>query len=122
MSPSTVEPVDVSVSTLCETFSRLMDLEWLAVGRMVKVMGDKPVTTMLCSLRENERHAAIAQFIQHELDEALQSNTLPHEQGAQQRHLLGEIGAQHTEMLRQQQASAAGSVRTHRPETLKVEF
>ena len=117
-----MKPVDVSVSTLRETFSHLSDLEWLAVGRMVKVMGDKPVTTMLCSLRENERHAAIAQFIQHELDEALKSNTLLHEQGAQQRHLLGEIGAQHTEVLRQQQASAAGSVRTHRPETLKVDI
>ena len=60
MSTPTVEPVGVSVSTLRETFSHLSDLEWLAVGRMVKVMGDKPVTTMLCSLRENERHATIA--------------------------------------------------------------
>ena len=47
-----------------------------------------------------------------------------HQQGSQQAEQLRELGAQHTELLRQQQFNAAvgGTTHTRRPEVMKVDI
>ncbi|CAI5711096.1 unnamed protein product [Peronospora effusa] len=85
-----------------DDFRHLSDLEWNAVQRMAETIGNPVVGAMLLSLSGDDQHATIAKFIQHELDE---------------------VGAQQSELLRQQQASAvaAGSTYTRRPESLKID-
>ena len=90
-----------------EGFAHLGDLEWAAVGRMSSTVGDIGVTAMLESLDRDQQHAAIARFIQNELVAEREKVALLHQQGSQQAEKLRELGAQQTELLRQQQFNAA---------------
>ena len=69
-------------------FLHLSDLEWQAVERMAASIGEAAVGAMLLSLSRDEQHASIAQFIQHELDEARSRLAAVQQQGSQQAELL----------------------------------
>ena len=100
-----------------EGFDHLSDLKWTAVGRTSSTVGDIGVTAMLESLDRDQQHASIARFIQYELDTEPEKVALLHQQGSQQAKQLRELGAQPTEMLRQQHFNAAmgGTAHTRRP-------
>jgi hypothetical protein len=103
-------------------FLHLSDLEWQAVERMATSIGEAAVGAMLLSLSRDEQHASIAQFIQHELDEARSHLAVVQQQGSQQADLLRQQGAQQLDLLRQQQQmAAAAATRTPRVEPLKIE-
>ena len=107
-----------------DSYSYLSDIEWSAVERMSSTIGEHAVSAMLSALDRDGQHAAVAKFIQHELDASQERVTLLHQQGSQQAELLREQGAQQFELLRQQQAHAAvpGATHARRPETLKIDI
>ena len=107
-----------------EGFAHLSDLEWAAVWRMSSTVGDIGVTALLESLDRDQQHAAIARFIQHELGDEREKVALLHQKGSQQAERLRELGAQQTELLRQQQFDAVvgGTTHTRRPKILKVDI
>ena len=88
-------------------YSYLSDIEWSAVERMSSTIGEHAVSAMLSALDRDGQHAAVAKFIQHELDASQERVTLLHQQGSQQAELLREQGAQQFELLRHQQPHAA---------------
>ena len=100
------------------------DIEWSAVERMSSTIGETAISAMLESLDRDQQHAAISRFIQNELVAEREKVALLHQQGSQQAEQLGELGAQQTELLRQQQFNAAvgGTTHTRRPEILKVDI
>ena len=107
-----------------EGFNHLSDLEWSAVGRMSSTVGETAISAMLESLDRDQQHAAIARFIQNELVAEREKVALLHQQGSQQAEQLRELGAQQTELLRQQQFHAAvgGTTPARRPEVMKVDI
>ena len=107
-----------------EGFDHLSDIEWGAVERMSSTVGELVVSTMLESLDRDQQHAAIAKFIQNELALEREKVALLHQQGSQQAEQLRELGAQQTELLRQQQFHAAVGRTAHarRPEVMKVDI
>ena len=107
-----------------DSYSYLSDIEWSVVERMSSTIGEHAVSAMLSALDRDGQHAAVAKFIQHELDASQERVTLLHQQGSQQAELLREQGAQQFELLRQQQAHAAvpGATHARRPETLKIDI
>ena len=107
-----------------EGYSHLSDIEWGVVERMSSTVGEHAVCAMLSALDRDGQHAAVAKFIQHELDAAREKVTLLHQQGSQQSQLLRELGAQQFELLRQQQSQTAvpGPTHARRPETLKIDI
>ena len=107
-----------------EGFSHLSDIEWSAVERMSSTVGGTAISAMLESLDRDQQHAAIARFIQNELVSEREKVALLHQQGSQQAEQLRELGAQQTELLRQQQFNAAvgRTTYTRRPEILKVDI
>ena len=107
-----------------EGFNHLSDLEWSAVGRMSSTVGETAISAMLESLDRDQQHAAIARFIQNELVAEREKVALLHQQGSQQAEQLRELGAQQTELLRQQQLHAAvgGTTPARRPEVMKVDI
>uniref|UniRef100_A0AAV1TQI8 Uncharacterized protein n=1 Tax=Peronospora matthiolae TaxID=2874970 RepID=A0AAV1TQI8_9STRA len=113
---------DQSFHAKRDGYSKLSDVEWDAVERMGSTMGIHTVSVMLEALNRDARHAAIAKFIQNELDAEREKVALLHQQGSQQAELLREQGAQHFELLIQQQAAAGGSMHSRRPETLKIDI
>jgi hypothetical protein len=89
---------------------------------MAATIDEAAVGAMLLSLSRDEQHASIAQFIQHELDEARSHLAVVQQQGSQQAELLRQQGAQQLDVLRQQQQMAAvAATRTQRVEPLKIE-
>ena len=66
---------------------------------------------MLSALGPDGQHAAIAKFIQNELDAERGKVALLHQQGSQQ-----------FDLLRQQRAAATGSTHTRRSESLKIDI
>ena len=107
-----------------DSYSYLSDIEWSAVERMSSTIGEHAVSAMLSALDRDGQHAAVAKFIQHELDASQERVTLLHQQGSHQAELLREHGAQRLQLLRQQQAHAAvpGATHARRPETLKIDI
>ena len=106
-----------------DRFPHLSDLEWRAIERMGSVVGGPAVGAILYTLNKDEQHAAIAEFIQHELDGAQEKVALLHQQGSQHGEVLREQGAQQLELLRQQHLHAAnGPTLVRRPESLKIEI
>ena len=107
-----------------ESYSYLSGIELSAVERMGLTVGEHAVSAMLTALDRDGQHAAVAKFIQHELDESREKVTLLHQQGSQQEGLLREQVAKQFELLRQQQAHVAVPGATHacRPETLKIDI
>ena len=107
-----------------EGFTHLSDIEWGAVERMSSTVGELVVSTMLESLDRDQQHAAIAKFIHNELALEREKVALLHQQGSQQAEQLRELGAQQTELLRQQQYHAAvgGTTHARRPEVMKVDI
>ena len=71
----------------------LNDLEWRAIERMSSVVGGSTVGAMLYTLDRDEQHAAVTEFIQHELDGAQENVALLHQQGSQHAYVLREQGA-----------------------------
>ena len=104
-----------------EDYTHLSDIEWIAVERMSSTVGE---TAMLKFFDRDQQHAAIASFIQNELVSEREKVALLHQEGSQQAERLRELGAQQTELLRQQQFNAAvgGTTHTRRPEILKVDI
>ena len=82
-----------------DDFLRLSDLEWSAVQRMAETISNPAINAMLIFRSEDEQHATIAKFIQHELDEAEKMLSLLQEQGSQQVDLLRTQGAQQADLL-----------------------
>ena len=51
-----------------ESYSRLSQIEWVAVERLSSTIGQEAVGTMLSALGPDGQHATISEFIQDELD------------------------------------------------------
>ena len=105
-----------------EDYTHLSDIESSAVERMSSIVGETAISAMLESLHRDQQHSAISRFIQDEPVAERDKVALLHQQGSQQAEQLRELGAQQTELLRQQKFNAAVGGRTHtrRPEILKV--
>ena len=84
-------------------FNRSSDIEWSAVGRMSSNVGETAISAILESLDRDQQHAAIARFIQSDLVAEREKVALLHQKGSQQTDQLRELGAQETELLKQQQ-------------------
>ena len=97
---------DGDFHTTRECYSYLSDIDWSAAKRLGSTAGEHAVRAMLSALNRNKQPAAVAKFIQHELDHSREKVTLYH-QGSQEAELLGKQGAQEFELLRQQQAQTA---------------
>ena len=107
-----------------EDYTHLSNIEWSAVERMSSTLGETAISSMLKSLDGDQQHASISRLIQNELVAEREKVALLHQQGSQQAEQLRELGAQQTELLRQQQFNAAvgGTTHTRRPEILKVDI
>jgi hypothetical protein len=123
MNPSASETAGVqSHRAMRDGFLHLSDLEWQAIERMAASISEAAVGATLLSLSRDEQHASIAQFIQHELDEARSRLAAAQQQGSQQAELLRQQGAQQLDVLRQrQQMAAIAATRTPRVRPLKVD-
>ena len=62
----------------------LSDIEWSAVERLGSTVGEHAVCAMLSAMDRDEQHAAVAKFIQHELNESRKTVTLLYQQGSRQ--------------------------------------
>ena len=69
-----------NVHTTRESYSYLRNIDFSAV--------EHAVSAMPSALDGDEQHAAVAKFIQHELDESQEKVTLLHQQGSQQEDML----------------------------------
>ena len=104
-----------------DSYSYLSDIEWSAVERMSSTIGEHAVSATLSALDRDGQHAAVAKFIQHELDASQERVTLLHQQGSQQAELLREQGAQQFELLRQTAGTDRGSRGDARASTRNLE-
>ena len=79
---------------------------------------------MVESLDRDQQHFSTARFIHNELDVEREKVTLLNQQVSEQAEQLRKLGAQQTELLRQQQFNVAVSetTRMRRPEILKVDI
>ena len=83
-----------------ESYSHLSQIEWDSVERLSSTIGQEAIGALLSALGPDGQHAAIAKFIQNELDAEREKVTLLHQQGSQQTELLREHSAQQFELLR----------------------
>ena len=105
-----------------ESYSHLSQIEWDAVERLGSKIGQEAVGAMLYALGPDGQHAPVTKFIQSEIDAELGKVALLYKQGSQQTERLIEQSAQQFELLTQQQAAAAGSTHSRRPESLKIDI
>ena len=82
--------------------SHLSQIEWDSIERLSSTIGQEAVGALLSSLGPDGQHAAIAMFIQNELDAERGKVALLHQQGSQQTELLRKQSAQQLDLLRQQ--------------------
>ena len=90
-----------------EDYTHLSDIEWSSVDRTNSTVGETAISAMLESLGRDQQHASISRLIQNELVAEREKVALLHQQGSQQAEQSREIGAQQTELLRQQQFNTA---------------
>ena len=65
-----------------ESYSLLIQTERDAVEQMISTIGQEAVDAMLTALGLDGQHAAIAEFIQNELDTERENISLIHQQGS----------------------------------------